>query len=69
MLRDVQLLSTRADRSQLVNADLGPDLEDLTKAFSGDRISRAFLSTGQALRALERNASTKLVADWIVFKI
>ena len=69
LLRDVQLLSTRADKSQLVNTDLSQDLEDLTRVFNGDRISRAFLSTVQALRALERNASTKLVADWIVFKI
>lgn len=69
LLRDVQLLSTRADERLLANADLRSSLEALTGSFDGERVVRAFSAAGRALRALERNASPKVVADWLVFQL
>jgi DNA polymerase-3 subunit delta' len=69
MLRDVELLSTRADPAGLVNADVRPDLDRLTKAFGGDRGIRAFAAVDRALEALTRNAGVKIVADWLVLQL
>ena len=69
LLRDVELLATRADDSSLANADVRPDLDRLTKTFGGDRGLRAFTAVDRALTALERNASAKIVADWLVLQL
>ena len=69
LLRDVQLLSTRADERRLANTDLWSGLEGLVECFDAERIARAFSAAGRALRALERNASPKIVADWLVFQL
>ena len=70
LLRDLEVLSTRANESLLANADLRPGLLALTQAFDGDRTVRAFSAVDRALGALvERNASPKVVADWLVFQL
>jgi DNA polymerase III subunit delta' len=69
LIRDVGLLSTRADVADVVNADLLPALEALAPAFSPDRTLRAFAAVGRAIAALERNASPKTVADWVVLQL
>ena len=69
MLRDMELLLSRADGRSLVNADLKPDLERLLPSFPGDRAVRAFSAVDRALAALDRNASAKIVADWLAFQI
>lgn len=69
LLRDVELLATRADDSGLANADVRPDLDRLTKTFGGDRGLRAFTAVDRALAALDRNASAKIVADWLVLQL
>ena len=69
LLRDLGILSTRADARLLANADLEADLSRLTSAFDGGRSMRAFTAVDQALAALERNASPKLVADWLVLQL
>ena len=70
LLRDLEILSTRADESMLANADLKPGLIALTEAFDGDRTVRAFSAVDRALGALvARNASPKVVADWLVFQL
>src|SRR5512138_418260 len=69
LLRDVELLSTRADAGGLANADVRPDLDRLTKAFGGDRGVRAFTAVDRALEALTRNAGVKIVADWLVLQL
>jgi DNA polymerase-3 subunit delta' len=69
LLRDLGILSTRADARMLANADLRDDLQRLTAAFDSRRSMRAFNAVDQALAALERNASPKLVADWLVLQL
>jgi DNA polymerase-3 subunit delta' len=69
MLRDVSVLLVRADDQSLANADLKAGLSRLTRSFEGDRTVRAFSSVDRALAALDRNASPKIVADWLAFQI
>jgi len=69
LLRDIELLSTRADVRALANPDVQPDLERLTGAYRGERGIRAFTAVDRALVALERNAGVKIVADWLVLNL
>ncbi|MGH9310373.1 MAG: DNA polymerase III subunit delta' [Vicinamibacterales bacterium] len=69
MVRDLGVLLSRADGQSLANADLQPELQRLLPAFDGDRTVRAFTSVDRALAALDRNASPKIVADWLAFQI
>jgi len=69
ILRDLGVLLSRADERCLANADLQPLLKRLLRSFDGDRALRAFSAVDRALLALERNASPKIVADWLAFQI
>jgi DNA polymerase-3 subunit delta' len=69
MLRDLGILATRAQDGWLANADLKPQLEPLRPAFDSSRVLRAFSAVDRALVALERNASPKIVADWVALEI
>jgi DNA polymerase-3 subunit delta' len=69
ILRDLGALLSRADERCLANADLRPLLQRLQRSFDGERALRAFSAVDRALSALERNASPKLVADWLAFQI
>jgi DNA polymerase-3 subunit delta' len=69
LLRDLGLLAVRADAGALANADLEPQLGRLTKAYDGDRTTRAYTAVDRALAALERNASPKVVADWLALQL
>ena len=69
ILRDLGVLLSRADERCLANADLQPLLRRLLRSFDGDRTVRAFSAVDRALLALERNASPKIVADWLAFQI
>jgi DNA polymerase-3 subunit delta' len=69
ILRDVGLLRARADDSLLANADLKPAIESLARSLDGDRVVRGFAAIDRALDALARNASPKIVADWIAFQL
>lgn len=69
LLRDLGIITTQADRRTLANADLESLLEKLSGAFDHTRSVRAFAAVDQALDALKRNASTKVVADWLVLQL
>ena len=69
LLRDLGMLAAGADARSLANADLQPTLGTLTNAFDGERSTRAFTAVDRALGALERNASPKVVADWLVLQL
>ncbi len=69
LLRDIELLSARADAGGLANADVRPALERLARTFDGERGVRAFTAVDRALVALERNAGVKVVADWLVLQL
>jgi len=69
LLRDLGLLAARADERTLANADLKPQLQALTRAYDGDRTLKAFAVVDRALWALDRNASPKIVADWLALNL
>ena len=69
LLRDVELLATGADERALANADVQGDLDRLRDAYAGGRSREAFVAVDRAIAALDRNASAKIVADWLVLQI
>ena len=69
LLRDVEVLATRADVRVLANPDVQPALAQLTQTYQGERGMRAFTAIDRALVALERNAGVKVVADWLVLQL
>ncbi len=69
LVRDMGLLLSRADDRALANADLKPQLQGLLRSFDSDRTIRAFATIDRALSALDRNASPKIVADWLALNI
>jgi DNA polymerase-3 subunit delta' len=69
LLRDVGVVSSRADERWLANADLAPDLARLAAAFDGDRLVRAFRAVDHAQAALERSVNQKALADWLAFQL
>ena len=70
LLRDLGLLAAGADAGSLANADLQPVLETADEPPStASAALRAFTAVDRALGALERNASPKVVADWLVLQL
>lgn len=69
LLRDLGILATQADARMLANPDLARELAPLAAAYDSERSMRAFLAVDRALAALERNASPKVVADWLVLQL
>jgi DNA polymerase-3 subunit delta' len=69
IIRDLGALLSRADERCLANGDLRQLLERLRRSFDPDRVLRAFSAVDCALAALDRNASPKIVADWLAFQI
>ena len=69
ILRDLGALGSRADGHALANADIRGKLDPLLRAFGPDRTLRAYAAIDQALDALDRNASPKIVADWLAFQL
>jgi DNA polymerase-3 subunit delta' len=69
LLRDVEVLATRADERVLANTEVRPALERLAPAYAGERGVRAFTAIDEALMALDRNVGVKVVADWVVLQL
>jgi len=69
LLRDVGIIASRADRGMLANADLEAQLERLSSSFDAERSLRAYAAVDRALAALDRNASAKVVADWLLLEL
>ncbi len=69
MLRDIELLHAGADGRALANPVMSGELGALTSAFGGERARDAFAVVDRALAALERNAGTKVVAEWMASQI
>jgi DNA polymerase-3 subunit delta' len=66
LLRDAALAAAGADQGGLAHP--GVPRGGLS-AFEGERAVRAFAAVDRALEALQRNASAKLVADWLVLQL
>lgn len=69
LLRDMSVLASRADAHVLANADLEPQLQGLLRGFDAGRTVRAFTAVDRALAAIDRNASPKIVADWLALQL
>src|SRR5262245_9454207 len=69
LLRDVSILAAGGDRGLIGNSDLEPQLASLARSFDDQRSARAYAAVDEALAALERNASPKIVADWLVLQL
>jgi DNA polymerase-3 subunit delta' len=69
LLRDLGILATRADSRLVANPDLARELAPLAASYDSERSMRAFLAVDQALSALARNASPKVIADWLVLRL
>ncbi|HIN10571.1 MAG TPA: hypothetical protein EYM63_03025 [Acidobacteria bacterium] len=69
LLRDLQVVSARGDRAWLANADLAAELTELVQSYDTDRAGRGFASVERAVNALTRNASPKVVVDWLALQI
>lgn len=74
MVRDLGVIGAQAplasiDPRHLANADMGEPLRRLAGSFDRERVSRAFAAIDRALEAIDRNASPKIVADWLAFQL
>jgi hypothetical protein len=69
LLRDVAILSRSGDERLLANADLKPGLERALRSYTAATLPAAFAAVDRGIRALERNASPKIVADWVLLQI
>lgn len=69
MLRDIEALNSGAGPDVLANPVLAGDLEMLARSFHGDRARDAFGAVERARHALDRNAGTKVVAEWLAMQI
>jgi hypothetical protein len=63
------VLGVRAGDDHLANADLAAELRRLSGSFDPGRITTAFAAVDRALEAVDRNASPKIVADWLAFQL
>lgn len=68
-LRDMQILLAGGDRATLTNADMAAEIAKLAKSFDRERGLNAFAAVERALTALNRQANTKIVADWIALSL
>jgi DNA polymerase-3 subunit delta' len=72
MVRDLAVigaLAAETNDGSLANADLRDMLGRLARSFDRERVSRAFAAIDRALEAVDRNASPKIVADWLAFQL
>ena len=69
LLRDLGLLASSAGVAALANADFTPQLQSLLRHYDAARTIDAFATVDRALEALDRNASPKIVADWVALHV
>ena len=69
LFRDLQVVSADGDRAWLANADLAEQLEALSRSYGADRAGRGFETVDRAVEALARNASPRVVVDWLALRI
>ena len=70
LLRDLGALSSAGDAPAILsNSEREDDLRAVARAFPPDRLIAAFAIVARAQHALDRNASPKIVADWVAVGI
>ena len=68
LLRDIEAV-TAGTSIPLVNADVSGKVRKIAKEFSGVRSRLAFSIVHQAIDAVDRNGSPKVVADWVASRL
>ncbi len=69
LFRDLQVVSAGGDRTWLANADLADQLAALSRSYGAERAGRGFETVDRAVAALARNASPRIVVDWLTLRI
>ncbi len=64
----LRLIASQAS-TPLANVDLDAPLRELASGFDAERVDAAYASIVRARQALDRNASPKIVADWLAVRI
>jgi DNA polymerase-3 subunit delta' len=67
LLRDLGMSAT--SDTPLANQDMADALAGISRAFPPERLIDAFAIVARAQHALDRNASPKIVADWVAVGI
>jgi DNA polymerase-3 subunit delta' len=68
LIRDLTAMDVQGG-VPLANADIEAALADIASGFHSDRLADAFAAVERAETALGRNASPKIVADWLAVSI
>lgn len=69
LVRDLEVVAIGADDGRVVNRDLLEGLRPMTRSLDRQRLLDTFAAVMRSLGAIERNASPKIVADWLAFQI
>jgi DNA polymerase-3 subunit delta' len=69
MIRDLELLNSGGERSAMANPVVADELSALKRDYAGDRARDAFAAVDRAILALERNAGTKVVSEWLAVQL
>ena len=68
MLRDVSVLVEGGDERVLANPDWRRELDAVARSFDSERTTRAYQAVDEALLAVDRNVSPKVVIDWLALQ-
>ena len=69
VLRDIQIHNAGGDPALMANADRAKEVGALARSFGHERGLAAFAAIEKALTALNRQANTKIVADWVALNL
>ena len=69
LLRDLQLVAAEGASSGLAHADRESDMRALARGCGAARSRQGFATVDRALNALSRNASPKVVVDWLALRL
>ncbi len=68
LLRDIEAITTDSS-IPLVNADVSEKIRKIAEKFGGGRSRQGFSIVHQAIEAVDRNGSPKVVADWVASRL
>jgi DNA polymerase-3 subunit delta' len=69
LLRDVGVLVEGGDARVLANPDARRELDAVARTFDSERTTRAYQAVDEALLAVDRNVSPKVVIDWLALQL
>ena len=69
LTRDLAVVHAGADRRTLANGDAADTVDRLAAQLSAAAARKAFATIDRGLSALERNAGTKVVAEWVAVEL